>query len=331
MTFKYFAEVPSKMHLFYREAFLVLFRWHDASKGGYTREFKTGLDIDAFSNLFAEICFRSYRLEKFELLNTEVSDFFSASVKSAKIDAKFTVDDFMHDLCENLCIMYNEGGRYHFAHRSFQEYFAAVFMSRQSDGFIRKLGGFFEKRASRRYMTDSTFSMLFDIMQEKVEGLILVPYLEDLFAKCDDAEGYWTFLKILHPVIRYTVGTIDLDNNEAAKSFLFNFIRGLMSVEIAFGTEALPLVDEFVTDVFVPDEGWISASQEGDILPISEGSAWRSEMYVNSEEREFFHEAYETLDDDGFVFKRRYNAARTFLADLKAKQQSRQDDLLDLL
>lgn len=44
LTFEQYAEVPSKMHIFYREAFAALSVKHDASKGAYKRVLKTGLN-----------------------------------------------------------------------------------------------------------------------------------------------------------------------------------------------------------------------------------------------------------------------------------------------
>ncbi|NLV28550.1 MAG: NACHT domain-containing protein, partial [Erysipelotrichaceae bacterium] len=77
MTFEQFAEVPSKMHIFYREAFLALSQKHDASKGAYKRTLKTGLSADKFADYFAELCSRSYHDEKFELTETEFSKYYS--------------------------------------------------------------------------------------------------------------------------------------------------------------------------------------------------------------------------------------------------------------
>ena len=70
MTYEQFAEIPSKMHIFYREAYVALSQKHDASKGAYKRVLKTGLTADRFAEYFAEFCARSYRDERFEF--TEV-------------------------------------------------------------------------------------------------------------------------------------------------------------------------------------------------------------------------------------------------------------------
>jgi hypothetical protein len=57
LTFEQFAEVPLKMHVFYREAFEVLAKRHDASKGAYKRALKTGLSVDALQTTLPNCAF----------------------------------------------------------------------------------------------------------------------------------------------------------------------------------------------------------------------------------------------------------------------------------
>jgi len=343
MTFKYFAEVPSKMHLFYRQAFLVLFRMHDSSKGAYTREFRSGLDVDAFSNLFSEICFRSYCDDKYEFMHTEFVLYFQASVQSAKLDIRITADDFLHDLCTCLCIMYDEGSKYHFVHRSFQEYFAALFMSRQSEDFLRKLGGFYEGRARSRldqhiygFQDDSTFSMLYDIMPDKVEAYVFVPFLEALIDECNNGDGYWTFLEKLYPHITYEINTSNSGTDMDSNSFIFGFIYDLTDIMYGegYGTSDIPYDDMFVTALELPEAGWVESHEySGDVWPIDGGVGWRLEIDVKQLRRlgRMHSDILELLDDDLFIYKTQYFYARHLLDELKAKHKSRQNDLLDLL
>ncbi len=175
LTFEQFAEVASKMHVFYREAFEVLAKRHDASKGAYKRPLNTGLSVDDFADYFAEMCFRSYNDEKFELTAEEFAGYYdNLKARVTANDKKTTARDFLEDLCSNLCLMYYEGNRYHFTHRSFQEYFCALFFSKQKDKFIAKLGDFFERHQRRMY-GDCTFYMLYDMITEKVEEYIFLP------------------------------------------------------------------------------------------------------------------------------------------------------------
>ena len=194
MTFEQFAEVPSKMHVFYREAYATLSQKHDASKGAYKRALQTGLSADRFADYFAEFCARTYSDEKYEMTRDEIIDYFSKlSTRKKSSDPDFTADDFIYDLHHNLCLLYHESGKYHFTHRSFQEYFCALYFSHQKDKALEKIGELFEKRRTISF-SDKTFHMLYDMIPEKVEEYIFLPYLKKLFDECGGADGYWIYL-----------------------------------------------------------------------------------------------------------------------------------------
>jgi predicted NACHT family NTPase len=194
MTFEEYSEVPTKMHVFYREAFDVLARRHDASKVSYRRSLKTGLSVDAMADYFSELCFRSYNDERYEMTAEQFAGYYNKlKARADAADTTTTARDFLDDLCAGLCLMREEGSNsYHFTHRSFQEYFCALFLSKLKDKDIQKLGGFFEKHG-RRMRGEGTFRMLHDMATEKVEEFILLPFLSDLFEKCDREDKYFTF------------------------------------------------------------------------------------------------------------------------------------------
>jgi len=83
--------------------------------------FETGLDSDKFLYYLAEFCARSYIDEQFKISQRKARDYFNA-LNSKEADGenapKFSA--FMHDICDNLCIMYRENDTYYFIHRSFQ-------------------------------------------------------------------------------------------------------------------------------------------------------------------------------------------------------------------
>ena len=166
MTYEQFAEIPSKMHIFYREAYVALSQKHDASKGAYKRILKTGMTADRFAEYFAEFCARSYRDEKFEFTDVQFEKYFNDLRERQKGPAGVTAADFRDDLVENMCLMFYESGKYHFTHRSFQEYFCALYFSKQKDKTLGAIGNFFENKRSRNY-TDKTFNMLYDMIPEK--------------------------------------------------------------------------------------------------------------------------------------------------------------------
>lgn len=343
LTFEQFAEVPSKMHVFYREAFEVLAKRHDASKGAYKRSLKTGLSVDAFEDYFAELCFRSYNDEKFELTADEVARYYNVlSARATANDNKTTARDFLEDLCSNLCLMYFEGDRYHFTHRSFQEYFCALFFSKQKDKFISKLGDFFERHQRRMY-GDRTFYMMYDMITEKAEEFILFPFLNKLFDKCDKEDGYWTFLEEMYPQITYSsedeyrfLRRVAEPNSFILSAALeicgFNrrgMIRGSTLAD-------LPYYEEFEIER-IPKYKMVSYTKKhGDeeLEEVEDENAGYVCRFVVGEVRqqpEYYDELIEALNCEDFILKKQYNALHQYKMELADKQKDENDNLLDLL
>lgn len=73
-------------------------------------------------------------MSKFEVYFKKLINLYVSSVSA---------NDFMYDLCFSMCLMYQESRKYYFTYRLFQEYFSAVFPSKQKDTAISKLGVFF--------------------------------------------------------------------------------------------------------------------------------------------------------------------------------------------
>ena len=340
LTFERFAEVPSKMHVFYREAFEVLAKRHDASKGAYKRALKTGLSVDAFADYFAELCFRSYNDEKFELTAEEFAGYYNVlNVRVTANDKKTSARDFLEDLCSNLCLMYFEGDRYHFTHRSFQEYFCALFFSKQKDKFIAKLGDFFEKHQRRMY-GDGTFDMLYDMITEKVEEYIFLPFLTALFDKCDKADGYWTFLEEMYPRITYSSEReFQFRRSRFLEPRLFIFSKALEKSgfkEVANSLTELPYYESLEVERITRMRQEAIFNKHNEEIDIEEneedaGYICRFDVAEVRQHPENYSELLDELNDDKFVFKKQYHAAQRYLKELTAKQKTENDSLLDLL
>ena len=177
MTYTSYGEVPAKRHVFYAKAYETMARLHDASKGAYVRPMHTGLTPEDFAVYFAEFCARTYRAEVLEF-NERIFNSYMEKViqhQHRKIDA--TPRDFLLDLTENLCIMYKEGEKYYFIHRSFQEYFSAVFFSNQMDDQLERIGVFFENQRHRQF-GDRTFDMMYDMIPNRIDRYIFLPFLK---------------------------------------------------------------------------------------------------------------------------------------------------------
>ena len=222
MTFEEFAEVPSKMHIFYQEAYTVLSKKHDANKGGFRRALSTDITTDQFADVLARFCAITYKDEKFEFSWAEMDRYFSDLKCKFPLSSKST-DDFIFDVCSNLCVMYFESNSYSFIHRSFQEYFCARFFARQKDKNLERIGSLFEhNKLARR--GDQTFQMLYDMIPEKVTEFILIPFLQKLIQKCDEEEGYHTFLRDIYGTITAGDDYVVDQGDCSTGSVLYQFI-----------------------------------------------------------------------------------------------------------
>lgn len=224
MTFSTFGEVPAKMHVFYAKAYETMARLHDATKGSFKRPLHTGLTPEDFAKYYSEFCARTYIKEILEFNEQTFSQYMGNVIKGDSAKALgATPRQFLKDLTDYLCIMYKEGPKYYFIHRSFQEYFAAFYFAYGFDNRLTQLGEFFDEAWHRSY-TDRTFDMLYDMVPEKVEQLIFYPILSKFFKKWNEegeSEAYWKFLRDQYPSIFIENGeTSDIVSN-SPRSYIY--------------------------------------------------------------------------------------------------------------
>ena len=188
ITFDNYAEIPEKLHLFYSNAFETLYYKHDATKAGYRREMKCKLPYDAFRKVFSYFCFISYNQKKVSFSYVDLYELLEKSSDRSKIS--FVINDYIYDLVNSLCVLYREGFEYIFTHRSFQEYFTSVFLKELTDANMEKIGFQMISRDLYRAVTDSVFSMLYDMSEDRFEQNIFLPVLDEYERECTEADKY---------------------------------------------------------------------------------------------------------------------------------------------
>ena len=199
MTFQKNASIPDKMYLFYGRAFETLFNQHDAVKEQYERPRKTKLHIDEFSGIFSTFCFATYVKEKFEFTKTEVVAHLREAVRyhGSEVD----VECLLYDLQESVCLLVSEGGDYFFVHRSFQEYFTALFLSTCPE---QDRDRFLDSRAARHW--DEVLPMLFDMASEQLVATYLKDRMADLLRKIGPKEGQTAPVYALYGKVYFSTG-----------------------------------------------------------------------------------------------------------------------------
>lgn len=195
LTFDNRASIPDKLNDFYEQAFATLFNMHDATKEAYVRDIRSGLGCEDFKMVFAYFCFKSYFTGDNEFNEVRLRSYIQDCQKKFEF-IKFSIDEFLIDLTQSVCMLIKEGINYRFTHRSFQEYFAAWYTCKLTDEEQRIL---LEKwiKESSAIQTDSYFTMLFNLQGEKVNKIILYPGIKKLERKYNEVGFSIDLLKYL--------------------------------------------------------------------------------------------------------------------------------------
>ncbi|WP_347911345.1 NACHT domain-containing protein [Pseudomonas grandcourensis] len=174
LTYEQIAEIPNKVHLFYEQAFLTLFNKHDSFKSLYKRKSWSALPLDDFKKVLSTFSVLSYADKKYSFSEEELLSYVKMSNEA--FDVAYKAEDFIKDLLDSVCILQRDGLNFTFTHRSFQEYFTALFMVNyvSSDKF-----DLFE-RVVFSNSRDDVVSMIFDMNKDLIEQEWIIPRLEKL-------------------------------------------------------------------------------------------------------------------------------------------------------
>ena len=214
LTFNNHASFPDNINEFYEQAFSTLFNMHDATKDSYVRDIRSELGCDDFKSVFAYICFKSYFRNEYEFSEPKIRQYIKES-KEKHDKMNFSVDGFLEDLTSSVCMLIKEGLDYCFAHRSFQEYFAAWYTCKLTDDIQTRLLTSWLKE-SHNSRSDAYIEMLFNMQGEKVNKIIFSPGLKKLKNTYEKKKWCVDFLNDLFDGIRI-LKTIDNEEKECNK------------------------------------------------------------------------------------------------------------------
>lgn len=207
LTYDNYADIPEKLHLFYANAFETLYSRHDATKAGFRREMLSKLSYDSFVKVFSYFCFITYSKADYEFPYEDMRGIFE-KIKISGID--YDADNYIKDLINSVCVIFKDGNNYKFTHRSFQEYFAALFIKELADDKMEKIGIEIIKRDIYRTSHDMIFKMLYDMCEERFSVNILLPIMNELEKDRNNKNSYDFYLQKLVKGISFH----SVDNNK---------------------------------------------------------------------------------------------------------------------
>ena len=250
MTYDEYRNVPSKIHRFYQEAYQVLAKLHDSGKGNFARPLATGWTVDQFADYFSFFCADTYRRGDTSFSRDSLSKAFTRLKRHYSIDA-VDLSQFISDLCDNICLMFFDGRKYSFIHRSFQEYFCARFLYRQDPKNLENVIPLFDRRNETR-RGDRTLEMLYDMEPDTVTNHLFVPYLKKLIEECTGRDGLWTFLERIYSGLECADGEQKGKESSLPDSRLYEFIRDIYGLHSDSPVpEDYPVLDGDDLDIFV--------------------------------------------------------------------------------
>ncbi len=184
LTFDQYANIPDKLHIFYDYAFETLFQKHDAMKGQYVRALQSKLPVDVFRRAFSAFCAISYAESRYSFTREEITNLIDKALVYHQKPCQ--TEQFLFDLIESICLIQLEGFEYSFVHRSFQEYFCALFLTLSDTNTRVK---FMDEVSRRPY--DNVPIMLFDMRQDILEKEWVSPKVIELLSELDGDREYF--------------------------------------------------------------------------------------------------------------------------------------------
>lgn len=178
LTYGENAEIPNKISVFYNQAYEALFQRHDARKGGgLSRARKSGLDIQDFARVFSMFSLLTYEKRLFRMPKTKCLEIIENSRNLICMDVD--AEDYLADLLGAACLLIEDGLEISFSHRSFQEYFVALHISKAEPKLQKKL----IERYWANGNSDNVINLLLEIDPELIERVLLIPMLDKIFTQ----------------------------------------------------------------------------------------------------------------------------------------------------
>lgn len=203
LTYKDNADIPNQLHNFYDRVFQALYNRHDViTKEEYIRPTKTGILADQAESIMSAFSVVTYLDRRTSFKEKEAVEYLDKALTLSALD--FNSRDLVDDFIRAFCMLLQDGTIYQYAHRSFQEYFAALYFARAPEAQQIKLA----PHLAERIGFDNTISIALGLNQTAVEKWIIIPWLESIREKIGYKKGnnktvMLRFISLFYTAISY--------------------------------------------------------------------------------------------------------------------------------
>lgn len=197
LSFSFNANISRKINGFYEDAFEALYRRHDASKLGFNRKKYLDLDIRDFKSVISCFSLLSYFDGCYEFSPSQLIKYIDQTKKITELE--IDSENFFLDMYKTINILIKDGQKYVFSHRTFQEYFSAIYIST----LPRNLKSDIIKKVFKEKPLDKVFDFLFEIDRQSLEEILIIPYFEEIKKEIayNNNDWDWNYIRLIYKEI----------------------------------------------------------------------------------------------------------------------------------
>lgn len=187
LTYRYKGVLQYKKNIFYRQVYDALYDRHDITKGiGKIHIKRSGLDIECFRKVLCAMGFISIKYGKVEFEKDEIIKLIDKAITLFP-EIKTNSLNYFDDILHAVPLFKEEGTKYKWIHKSFAEYFAAVFICQERKEYEKKiLNDILKSSSGQKYFNMLDFC--FDIDYKTIVYNLLYPILQGFISGYENAK-----------------------------------------------------------------------------------------------------------------------------------------------
>jgi hypothetical protein len=189
MVYKSEQKIPEQLSEFYENLFALLLYRHDKSKPGYSRERATTLNERKLQQAFEAFCYITRRNGLSSISTEEMHEVAEEAFEAIQVTCDSSA--FIKDITKVSNLIVEEGYKYHFIHKSVQEFHAANYIkSRPEEAAIK----FYSAMISNYYYWRQEINFLQQIDAYRFIKYLFIPSTLEFLNTLEISTTTWTTL-----------------------------------------------------------------------------------------------------------------------------------------